>query len=508
MRNKKFSAFILALLLIGVFSPAALAGGENQTATALKDTAAYVYQATPAPQVGSIGGEWAVLGLARSGYAVPASYYETYYAAVEKQVQDCQGVLDKRKYTEYSRVILALTAIGKDPTNVAGYDLTMALGDYEKTIWQGINGPIWALIALDSGNYDIPINEAAKTQASRAMYVERIVSQQLTDGGFSLTGEGAADPDITGMALQALAKYKNTGEVQAAIDKALRCLSGLQHADGGYYWHASNSESVVQVIVALNELGISVTDSRFVKNGKTLTDNLLSFYSKGKGFRHTAEGDGNDGMATEQGLYGLVSLQRAIGHQNSLYRMNDVKDMVDPPGNPTTPGKPTTPGAIVIKPITASGKTFADIDGHANQKAIEALAARAIINGMSDTIFSPDATMIRAQFAAIMVGALNLPAQPVAVFGDISPSAWYASYVGTAYTQGIVKGISAASFNPAGTITREEAAAMVTRAAKLCGMDVAVHDMAIRDMLAQFGDYTKISDWARGSLAFCYRENI
>ncbi|MEG1661608.1 MAG: S-layer homology domain-containing protein, partial [Clostridiales bacterium] len=125
-----------------------------------------------------------------------------------------------------------------------------------------------------------------------------------------------------------------------------------------------------------------------------------------------------------------------------------------------------------------------------------------------DTIFSPDATMIRAQFAAIMVGALNLPAQPVAVFGDISPSAWYASYVGTAYTQGIVKGISAASFNPAGTITREEAAAMVTRAAKLCGMDVAVHDMAIRDMLAQFGDYTKISDWARGSLAFCYRENI
>ncbi|MEG1661525.1 MAG: hypothetical protein RR332_03325, partial [Clostridiales bacterium] len=119
MRNKKFSAFILALLLIGVFSPAALAGGENQTATALKDTAAYVYQATPAPQVGSIGGEWAVLGLARSGYAVPASYYETYYAAVEKQVQDCQGVLDKRKYTEYSRVILALTAIGKDPTKVA-----------------------------------------------------------------------------------------------------------------------------------------------------------------------------------------------------------------------------------------------------------------------------------------------------------------------------------------------------------------------------------------------------
>ena len=66
------------------------------------------------PQIGSIGGEWAVLGLARSGYAVPESYYQNYYAAVEAYVKACSGQLHAKKYTEYSRVILALSAIGKD----------------------------------------------------------------------------------------------------------------------------------------------------------------------------------------------------------------------------------------------------------------------------------------------------------------------------------------------------------------------------------------------------------
>ena len=54
-----------------------------------------------------------------------------------------------KKHTEYSRVILALTSIGKDAQNICGYDLTAPLLDYDKTVWQGINGAIWALIALD-----------------------------------------------------------------------------------------------------------------------------------------------------------------------------------------------------------------------------------------------------------------------------------------------------------------------------------------------------------------------
>jgi len=75
--------------------------------------------------------------------------------------------LHERRYTDYSRVILGLTAAGYDPRAFAGYDLTLPLADFDKTIWQGINGPVFALIALDSGNYSNPntcISSIPKTE--------------------------------------------------------------------------------------------------------------------------------------------------------------------------------------------------------------------------------------------------------------------------------------------------------------------------------------------------------
>ena len=146
--------------------------GQQALKSAVEDTAEYLYRTVKAPQVGSVGGEWAVLGLARSGYEIPPKYYEDYYNTVVEYVKDCKGILHEKKYTEYSRLIVALTSIGADPANVGGYNLLTPLGDFNKTIWQGINGPIWALIALDSGNYAMPKNSSAATQATRAMYVD------------------------------------------------------------------------------------------------------------------------------------------------------------------------------------------------------------------------------------------------------------------------------------------------------------------------------------------------
>ena len=195
MRRTKRIAWILTLAILLTLTVPALAASSVQNE--VQGSAAYMVPAVKAPEVGSIGGEWAIIGLARSGYSVPADYYDEYYTRVEKYVKNCSGVLHERKYTEYSRVVLALTAIGRDPSKVAGYNLLMPLGDFEKTIWQGLNGPIWALIALDSGNYDIPKNPAAKTQATRQLYIDEIIKNQMKDGGWSLTGTGDSDVDIT-----------------------------------------------------------------------------------------------------------------------------------------------------------------------------------------------------------------------------------------------------------------------------------------------------------------------
>lgn len=510
-KKRGLSLLLTLILVMGLCVPA-MAISESDLTSAVTKSASYMLDAVKQPQVGSIGGEWAVIGLARSGYDVPQKYWDNYYAAVEDYVENCNGVLHNKKYTEYSRVVVALTAIGADPTNVAGYDLLKPLGDFDKTIWQGINGPIWALIALDSGNYDMPINAEAKTQATRQLYIDEILSRQLNDGGWNLSdkgGNGQSDPDITGMALQALAKYQSQSAVKTATDKALTCLSNMQDNRGGYAsWETSNSESVVQVIVALCELGIDLNDSRFTKNGSTLLDNLFSYRNADGSFSHTANGSGNDQMSSEQGFYGIVAVMRAMQGKNSLYRMSDCSIRISGNAGVDTIGLPGKHADVQKVPVTVPGTTFADITNHANKTAIEELAARGIITGYNATSFGPNDTMTRAQFATIVVRGLGLPLMTTNNFSDVKAGSWYASYVGTAYSYGIVNGRTATTFDPEGTITRQEAAAMVARAAKLCGMDTELETYEILNVLAQFGDYMSIGEWARESMAFCYGEDI
>ena len=509
--KKRFLALLLVIALALTLAPCAFATVSSSTInSAVTGTAKYVYTTTPSPQVGSVGGEWAVLGLARSGYSVPEKYYQDYYARVEQYVKDCKGVLHDKKYTEYSRVIVALSSLGLDARSVGGYDLTKPLGDYDKTIWQGLNGPIWALIALDSRNYPEP------TSGIRQKYIDRILACQLDDGGWSLFGGtqyeteaySVSDPDITGMALQALAKYQSQSAVATAISEALDCMSKKQQSDGGFSSMGdSNAESIVQMIVALCELGISVNDSRFVKNGVSLLDALMAFRQSDGGFQHTTSGSGNNQMTAEQGLYALVAVQRAQNGKNSLYRMGDATKITIPTatGGVGLPGKHADVKQV---PVTAAGTTFTDVKNHANKTAIEALAARQIINGVGNGKFEPDRSMTRAEFATITVKALGLTPKANNSFTDVKSTDWFASYVGTANTYGIVNGVGGGKFNPSGTITRQEAATMVARAAKLCGMNTDYSTAAARDILSQFGDYTKTADWARASLAFCYDNGI
>ncbi|WP_337594466.1 DUF4430 domain-containing protein, partial [Vescimonas sp.] len=285
------------------------------------------------PTVNSVGGEWMVIGLARSGRSVPAGYYDNVVEYVKAKA-DANERLHPAKVTDNARVILALTSIGKDVTNVGGHNLLKGLDNMAYVQTQGINGPIWALIALDSHNYP------TMGDVTREKLIQVILDAQLNDGGWDLSAD-KADPDMTAMAIQALAPYYRTNEtVKAAVDKALEALSALQRNDGGFgSWGTVNSESCDQVIVALTALGIDPTaDSRFIKNGNTVLDALAGFYVTGGGFRHTAGGD-LDGMATEQGYYALAAYYRFANAQTRLYDMTDVT--IQTGGSTVTPGAST-----------------------------------------------------------------------------------------------------------------------------------------------------------------------
>ena len=517
---KKILSFVLILTcLLALFAPAAGAANVDLQ-TLVNGSARYMLSAVPRPELGSTGGEWAVLGLARSSCAVPEGYFEEYYGRLIQDVQAVQGVLHKRKYTEYERVIVALSAMGKDARDVGGYDLLAPLGDYDKTVWQGINSAIWALIALDSANYPMPQNPEAETQATRQMYIDCILAEELDEGGWTLDRRSAADPadpDVTGMALQALAKYQDQPAVAAAIDRALTCMSSKQNAQGGYSNAEGdrNLESAAQVLVALCELGIGWNDPRFVKNGNTLLDNVLTFRTASGGFYHVADGslreDEDNQMSAEQGFYGLVACLRFEKGMNSLYRMTDAISIGDAPAvEERAPGTGLANKHEDVQPkaVTKPGITFGDIKNSPNKAAIEALAAREIINGMGDDSFAPNATMTRAQYATIVVKALGLTPKAGGKFKDVAASAWYAPYVGTANAYGIVNGRSDTEFDPEGTITRQEAAVMTVRAAKLCGLDTEIPESGINDILCDYMDYRTIASWATKAMAFCYANGI
>ena len=324
------------------------------------------------PTVNSTGGEWMVIGLARSGRTVPAGYYDNVVEYV-KAMADANERLHRAKVTDNARVILGLTAIGKDVTNVGGHNLLKGLDNMAYVQKQGINGPIFTLIALDSHNYP------TSGDVTREKLIETILGAALEDGGWTLSGT-KADPDMTAMAIQALAPYYKTNEtVKAAVDKALEALSALQRNDGGFgSWGTVNSESCAQVIVALTALGIDPTaDSRFVKNGNTVLDALAGFYVTGGGFKHTADGERN-GMATEQGYYALAAYFRFVNAQTRLYDMSDVTIQIDSHTHAfgawtvTTPATCTTDGVETrscacgeteTRAIPATGHVDADHDG-------------------------------------------------------------------------------------------------------------------------------------------------
>ena len=300
--------------------------GTETWREAYEETGAYL-QAQTAPTAGSIGGEWAVIGLSRAGLLSDETA-QSYEQTVEDYVKQAGSVrLHHAKSTENSRTILGLTAAGYNAANVAGVDLTAGLTDMAYLRAQGTNGPIWALIALDCHGYDIPQCADGEEQTTREGLVAEILSYQCSDGGWALMGD-ESDVDMTAMALTSLAPYQEETDVSTAVDAALTYLSDAQQADGGFMsWGAANSESCAQVIVALTALGIDpAADSRFVKNGASPLDGLCAFACEGGGFRHSDEQMESDGMATEQGFYALAAYDRVRQGQTRLFDVTGIEE--------------------------------------------------------------------------------------------------------------------------------------------------------------------------------------
>ena len=329
--------------------------------TQLNATMAKLAATVSEPVFGTTAGEWTVLSLARGNYyAKDNAYFTGYYDRIVQTVNttaasvNMSGALHKNKSTENSRLIVALSAIGKDATSVGDWDLVEAYSANGLN-WikkQGLNGTIWALIALDSNNY------ATSDTTIRQQCVDSILSLQHDDGGWALQANKtyASDPDVTGMALTALYPYRDQPAVAAACEEAFACLSAMQHDNGTFASGGSEcAESCAWVIVATTTWGINPdTDSRFIKNGKSVVDGLLAHYlSDSATFQH-AVGAGSNAMATDQSCYALVAYDRFINGKKALYDYSDVTFEEDT----VVTGKLTATLGLPAQITDDVGKTF------------------------------------------------------------------------------------------------------------------------------------------------------
>ncbi|MDI9241281.1 hypothetical protein [Fusibacillus kribbianus] len=301
---------------------------------------------------GGASSDWIAFNISRIGIEDnQAAYLSRLRDAVEKIYQNMEDSLKRYRVSDMHRIAMTVKACGGDPTNFGTDPEGNPINLIQDTVWnslwgdpgsQGINGYIWALLTVDSMQYEEP--EGAEW--TREALVTAILSRQLADGGFGLIKTDPSDVDLTSMSLTALAPYGNsdkaytyesivTGEqVTATVDevaeKAFACLTALQADDGTMLtYQERTSESTAWAMMALASWGRDPEeDQLFIKNGKTLLDGIEAFRLEDGGIVHSLDGQeeetvGNN-MAGYQAVYGLEAVCRLREDKGRVFDLTDA----------------------------------------------------------------------------------------------------------------------------------------------------------------------------------------
>ena len=189
----------------------------------------------------------------------------------------------------------------------------------------------------------------------------------------------------------------------------------------------------------------------------------------------------------------------AISSDNSVYREVGGKDFADIAALKRAYNTAVTKsnnsgsssgsgGGAPVGNDAGSGNILVGIDNNVNAQAhpitlkfldltafewaypsISTLYDKGIISGVAENQFAPSRQVKREEFVKMIASALNLVAETGTVFSDVDNSAWYAPYVYSAYSNGIINGVSKDTFGVAKNITRQDMAVIIYNALKSKG---------------------------------------
>ena len=147
---------------------------------------------------------------------------------------------------------------------------------------------------------------------------------------------------------------------------------------------------------------------------------------------------------------------------------------------------------------------FTDVSSSAwYADAVRYVYKNGMMNGTSDTEFSPNATTNRAMLVTILHRLENTPSAAASSFTDVVSGSYYADAVNWAAANGIVNGITATSFAPNTAITREQMATILYRYAQYKGYDVSASNN-----LSAYTDAANISSYATTAMQWANAEGL
>lgn len=255
----------------------------------------------PLSQSAGQGSEWVVLALRQRGGLD--------FSAYRQALTDYLSTVSVPSASTRLKLALTLTGVGGDAETASAL-LAESAGK------QGVMSHIFALHLLNNG-VTAPGVTAEGTLAA-------LLALQLADGGWAVTGQ-ISDPDVTAMALQALAPHRD--QAADAIDRAVDRLAALMRPGGVYAsYGVPNAESAAQVIIALSALGIDCrADGRFLLEGASPLDGMLHFRLADGRFCHKEGGPAN-ATASAQALCALTALERLEDGKPGLYILDPLQE--------------------------------------------------------------------------------------------------------------------------------------------------------------------------------------
>ncbi len=207
---------------------------------------------------------------------------------------------------DLSKQVMDLSFCGYDRSNADIAQLLSLLTDYPDIAHDGMEGPLYALLAYDCRPYTVP--NAVKN--NRQALINSILSYRGTDGGFRFYSSGIESVDATALALTALAPYQDREDVTLTIHDGLSYLQQRQLPQGGYQQRGQPScKSTAAVLAALVALKVDLGDKRFARNEKNLLDILLEYSNPDGGFSLNPDGE-SDAGATGSAILALSALKR------------------------------------------------------------------------------------------------------------------------------------------------------------------------------------------------------